>query len=105
MHAANLEDVERQISEIVKTDLYERFPSGFVFDPIKVYPRTDHMGADYLKVFIIYDGNGNDLNAEHTVGLKTRLKPKLRALNINDYISDGFVEKSEWENLSEAPFL
>ena len=35
----------------------------------------------------------------------TRLQPKLRALNINDYISDGFVEKSEWEKLSEVPFL
>ena len=35
----------------------------------------------------------------------TRLKPKLRALNINDYIWDGFVEKSEWDSLSEAPFL
>ena len=105
MEDRELEVIERQISEIVKADLYERFPTGFVFDPIRVYPRTDHMGEDYLKVFIIYDGDGNDLNAEHTVGLKTRLKPKLRALNINDYISDGFVEKSEWENLSEVPFL
>ena len=101
----NLADIERKISEIVKADLYERFPTGFIFDPIKVYPRTDHTGEDYLKVFIIYEGNGDDLNAEHTVGLKTRLKPKLRTLNINDYISDGFVEKSEWEKLSEVPFL
>ena len=101
----NLADIERKISEIVKADLYERFPTGFIFDPIRVFPRTDHTGEDYLKVFIIYEGNGNDLNAEHTVGLKTRLKPKLRTLNINDYISDGFVEKSEWDSLSEVPFL
>ena len=100
-----LEVIERQISEIVKADLYERFPTGFVFDPIRVYPRTDHMGDDYLKIFIIYDGNGDDLNAEHTVGLMTRLKPKLRALNINDHIADGFVEKSEWDSLPRVPFL
>ncbi len=105
MDTANLEDVERQISEIVKADLYERFPTGFVFDPIRVYPRTDHMGDDYLKIFIIYDGNGDDLNAEHTVGLMTRLKPKLRELNINDDIADGFVEKSEWDSLTRVPFL
>ena len=105
MDAAELEIIESQISEIVKADLYERFPAGFTFDPIKVYPRTDHMGDDYLKIFVIYDGNGKDLNAEHTVGLMTRLKPKLRELKINDYIWDGFVEKSEWDSLSEVPFL
>ena len=99
------EAIERQIAEIVKADLYERFPTGFIFDPIRVYPRTDDWGDDYLKIFIIYDGNGDDLNAEHTVGLKTRLKPKLRELNINDDISDGFVEKSEWDSLTEVPFL
>ena len=105
MEDKELEVIERQISEIVKADLYERFPTGFVFDPIRVYPRTDHMGDDYLKIFIIYDGNGDDLNAEHTVGLMTRLKPKLRALNLNDYIADGFVEKSEWDSLARVPFL
>ena len=36
-----------------------------MFDPIKVYPRTDHMGDDYLKVFIIYDGKMEDLDAAH----------------------------------------
>ena len=105
MEAMKLEETEQQISEIVKADLYERFPSGFIFDPIKVYPRTDHMGDDYLKVFIIYDGKMEDLDAAQTVGLITRIKPKVRALNINDYVSCGFVEKSEWENLSEVPLL
>ena len=105
MEDKELEVIEHRISEIVKADLYERFPTGFVFDPIKVYPRTDHMGDDYLKIFIIYDGNGDDLNAEHTVGLMTRLKPKLRELNINDNIADGFVEKPEWDSLTRVPFL
>jgi hypothetical protein len=35
MEAMKLEEIEQQISEIVKEDLYERFPSGFVFDPIR----------------------------------------------------------------------
>ena len=81
MEAMELEEIERQISKIVKADLYERFPSGFIFDPIKVYPRTDHTGEDYLKVFIIYDGKMEDLDAAQTVGLITRIKPKVRALN------------------------
>ena len=101
----SLADIESKISEIVKGDLYGRFPTGFVFDPVRVYPRTDEWGNDYLKIFIIYDGNGDDLNAEHTVGLMTRLKPKLRELNINDDIADGFVEKSEWDSLTRVPFL
>ena len=105
MDAANLEDVERQISEIVKTDLYERFPSGFVFEPVRVYPRTDHMGDDYLKVFVIYEGNTDDLDPAKTFGLITRIKSKLRELNINDDIWDGFVKKSEWDSLTEVPFL
>ena len=101
----NLADIERKISEIVKADLYERFPTGFIFDPIRVFPRTDHMGDDYLKIFVIYDGKMEDLDPALTYGLMTRLSPKLRALNINDYIWDGFVEKSEWDSLSEVPFL
>ena len=105
MDTVNREEIERQISEIVKADLYERFPTGFIFDPIRVFPRTDHMGDDYLKIFVIYDGKMEDLDPALTYGLMTRLKPKLRALNINDYIWDGFVEKSEWDSLSEVPFL
>ena len=105
MEDDNLADIERKISEIVKADLYERFPTGFVFDPIRVFPRTDHMGDDYLKIFVIYDGKMEDLDPALTYGLMTRLQPKLRALNINDYIWDGFVEKSEWDSLSEVPFL
>ena len=100
-----LEEIEQQISEIVKEDLYERFPTGFIFDPIRVYPRTDHMDDDYLKVFVIYHGKIENLDAAQTMGLITRMKPKLRALNINDYVSCGFVEKSEWDSLSEVPFL
>ena len=105
MNAAELEGIERQISEIVKADLYGRFPTGFVFDPIKVYPRTDHTGEDYLKVFVIYDGDTKDLDPTLTYGIITRMKPKVHALNINDYLSVGFVEKYEWDNLSEVPFL
>ena len=105
MDTVNREEIERQISEIVKAELYERFPSGFIFDPIRVYPRTDHMGDDYLKVFIIYDGKMEDLDPELTYGIMTRIKPKVRALGINDDLSDGFVEKSEWDSLSEVPFL
>ena len=105
MDNTDMEEVERQIAEIVRADLYERFPTGFVFDPIRVYPRTDHTGEDYLKIFVIYDGNTDDLDAAHTVGLVTRIKPKVRALKINDYLWGGFVEKSEWDKLSEVPFL
>ena len=63
------------------------------------------MGDDYLKVFIIYDGKIEDLDAAQTVGLTTRIKPKVRALGINDYLWHGVVEKSEWDSLSEVPFL
>ena len=50
---ARMAETERQIARIVKADLYQRFPAGFVFDPIRVYSRTDHMGDGYLNVFII----------------------------------------------------
>ena len=68
----NMEKVERQIPEIVNADLYQRFPAGFVFDPIRVYPRTAHMGDKYLKVFVIYQGNTEDLDPAKTFGLITR---------------------------------
>ena len=65
MEDKELEVIERQISEIVKADLYERFPTGFVFDPIRVYPRTDHMGDDYLKIFIIRRQRGRPERRAH----------------------------------------
>ena len=105
MDKTDMEEMERQISQIVKADLYKRFPDGFVFDPVRVYPRTDHMGDNYLKVFVIYEGNTDDLDPAHTVGLATRTKPKVCELDINDHLSIGFVEKSEWDSLSEVPFL
>ena len=105
MDNTGMEEVERQISRIVKADLYERFPAGFVFDPIRVYPRTDPMGDEHLKIFVIYQGDASKLDPAQTLGLATRTGPKARALNINDDLSVGFVEKSEWDNLSEVPFL
>ena len=90
-----MEETERQISKIVKADIHEQFPYGFIFDPIRVYPRTGHMSDDYLKVFIIYDGKMEDLNPALTYGIMTRIKPKVRALGIKDDLSDGFVEKAD----------
>ena len=104
MNAAEMDEIKRKVAELVRDDLYERFPTGFVFDPIRVYPRTDHTGEDYLKVFVIYDGNTEDLDPALTYGIITRMRPKFRALDINDYLSVGFVEKSEWDSLSEVPY-
>ena len=104
MNAAELDEIKRKVAELVRDDLYERFPAGFTFDPIRVYSRTDHTGEDYLKVFVIYDGNTEDLDPALTYGIITRMRPKFRDLDINDYLSVGFVEKSEWDSLSEVPY-
>ena len=105
MNTDELEEIKRQVAELVRDDLYERFPTGFVFDPIRVYPRIDDdTGEDYLKIFVIYDGNTEDLDPALTYGIITRMRPKFRDLNINDYLSVGFVEKAEWDSLSEVPY-
>jgi hypothetical protein len=39
------------------------------------------------------------------VSLKIRTESKVRDLDINDHLRNWFVEKSEWERPSEAPFL
>ena len=78
-----------------------------MFDPIIVEPKIDHDGDKYLSITIVFDGDQKRLDAEWTLGLIRRIRPKLIELGIDDFLflSKSFVEKSEWEAVQEGRYF
>ena len=95
------------VANIVKETLTQRFKDEFVFDPIIVEPKIDHDGDKYLSITIVFDGDQKRLDAEWTLGLTRRIRPKLMKLGIDDFLflSKSFIEKSEWEAVQEGRYF
>ena len=51
------EQATRQVENIIREMLTERFNDTFVFNPIIVIPRVDHDGDYYLHAYIVFDGD------------------------------------------------
>ena len=84
------------IASLVKGILKDRFPDGFVFDPIIVESRTDFDGEDYLHTHIVFEGDIKNLDPAKTLGISTMLWPHARKLGYPSIPIQSFVEKSEW---------
>lgn len=95
------------VANIVRETLAQRFKDEFVFDPIIVEPKIDHDGDKYLNIIIVFAGDQKRLDAEWTLGLIRRIRPKLMELGIDDFLflSKSFVEKSEWEAVQEGRYF
>ena len=95
------------VVNIVRETLTQRFKDEFVFDPIIVEPKIDHDGDKYLNITIVFAGDHKRLDAEWTLSLTRRIRPKLMELEIDDflYLSKSFVEKSEWEAVREGRYF
>ncbi len=84
-----------KVEKLVRGLLDERFGDQFVFDPIKVIPRIDHDGDEYLHIYIVFDGDQKLLDPDWTLGLATRISPQLVELGSLNPPSKSFIEKSE----------
>ena len=95
------------VANIVREILAQRFKDEFVFDPIIVEPKIDHDGDKYLSITIVFDGDQKRLDAEWTLSLIRRIRPKLMEQGIDDFLflSKSFIEKSEWEAVQEGRYF
>ena len=84
-------EVPSRVADIVRDLLTERFRDEFVFDPIIVEPEVDHDGDEYLKIYVVFDGDQKDLSR--------RIRPDLAEMGVPGVPGFSFVEKSEWEQL------
>ena len=88
-------DTDR-VTSIVRELLVERFGDTFVFDPIIVEREIDHDGDEYVHVYIVFDGNQDELDPSWTSSLNGRLWPHLVKMGFDNPPSKSFIEKSEW---------
>ena len=89
------EDLDK-VKDIFAETLNERFAGELVFDPIVVKPEVSHYDDDYLRIFIVFDGDQKKLDPSWTVGLIRRVRTRMEAEGIVDFPSPSFVKKSDW---------
>ena len=85
-----------QVANIVGDTLAERYTGKFVFEPIVVVPATSVYGDDYLRIFIVFDGDMAQFDTSWDVEMIGLLRTKLEAIDIGEFPSPRYIEKSEW---------
>ena len=75
-------DIPDKIAAIVKDLLTERFQDEFVFDPIIVEPEIDHDGDEYLKIYVVFDGDQKNLDPGWTLGLSGRVWQEVAEMGV-----------------------
>ena len=88
-------DTDRVIGK-VRNLLFERFGDTFDFDPILVERELDDDGDEYVHVYIVFDGDQDELDPSWTSGLSGQLWPLLAEMGFTGPPSKSFIEKSEW---------
>ena len=83
----------------------ERFNGQFVFDPIVVRNAVDHDGLDYIRIYIVYDGEQKLLDPDWTVGFAGRIIPKLMELGIDEFPIKSFVDRAGWDAVQEGRYF
>ena len=97
IEASALEKVAKKVEELLE----ERFgdEDGLAFEQVKVIPKIDQDGDEYLHIYVIFDGDQKLLDPAWTVRLYTLITPCLLELGIMSPPSKSFVEKSDWEEV------
>ena len=104
-YQASHEDREK-VAELVKKVLEEyydkHYKGEFVFDPVVVAPRFDQDGNEYMRAYVVFDGDFYRMDRKFRFGLLTTLDPLLLEIGVECFLGVSFVEKSEWEEVHEG---
>ena len=100
----SVESVQEQVAAIVRRHLEDKFAGKLVFDPIRIVPRIDQFGDEYLHIYVIYEGDGNLLEPRWLNGLYIRMRPEFVKLGVmsipsmsyRDRIEDGRLTEMVW---------
>ena len=94
------EETSRKVAGIVKEYLNAWFEAeGLVFDPIVVIPRFFE-DEEYLEIYVVYDGDGDRLDADCTITLPRLIRDRMTDEEISGPLPISYVEKSEWEAMT-----
>ena len=96
-----VEEATNEIKELIENLLRERFKDELEFGPIVVMPRFDHDGDEYLRSYIVFDGDQNKLDPRWTVGLSDQLWQRAEELGYPGIPIQLFVKSSEWPALAK----
>ena len=92
----------RDLEEIVKGLLSERFPRARIDDVI-VRSDVDDDGDKILRIMVVLDANGSSLDRDRLVGFVRHLKPRLAEANSTEFPLLSFVSKKEASKLKFVP--
>lgn len=90
-------------ADIVRANL-EEYYSEFHFDVIPEQRPVDDVSEDlrYIRLFVIFDGDREDLKSSWKPGLVGRVRKNLTEVEISEFPVLSFVTKSEWEAEAQA---
>ena len=95
-----------KIKKMVQDILDEKFNDQFVFDPIIVKNAFDYYdGTEYIRIYIVYDGDRELLDPGWTAGFACLLIPKLKALGIDDFPVKSFVDRAGWDAIQKGQYF
>ena len=95
------DSVKDQVAAIVRRHLEERFGVQLVFGPIVVVPRTSYYGDDYLQTYVVYEGDGDQLDPGFLNSLYRRMRPELSELGVTNMPIESYIDKSELCEVSD----
>ncbi len=95
------DDATNEIKETLQRLLDERFKGEIEFGPIVVKPSFDHDGEEYLRSYIVFDGDQKKLDPRWTVGLSDLLWQRAEQLGYPGIPIQLFIKSSEWPALAK----
>ena len=94
--------LELQIAEIVRRKLDTRFGDFMTFGPIRVKEKDDLDGELYLHIYIVCDGDYDQLDYYWTSLLDRHIEPELREVGVTQDTIHSFIDKDEWPWFGKA---
>lgn len=92
------ETLER-IEELIRETLDEKFAGeDIVFDPIVLEPRLDYDGDEFLRIFIVTDGDRSLLNTGWMLDFRDMVEDTMfPEVDAYAWATISFTSKSGWE--------
>ena len=87
------------IRKVLEDHYDKRCKGEFVFDPIVVAPRIGIDGNEYMRAYIVFDGDFYRLDRKFRLRLRSIVRPQIIEMGIDQFLGLAFVEKSEWEEV------
>ncbi len=91
--------VKKKVASLYRKHLEAEYGDRLVFDDIRVIPRLDQWGDEYLHIYVIVAGtaagNYDVLDPSWINSLYWELRPELLVLGVTSIPVDSYIDKAE----------